>query len=156
MGLLDGLIGNLMGSAPSGNRAQDPLGGLLSGLTGGQGQGGGQLLQIALSMLQQNGGLEGVLGKFRQGGMTQQADSWVSTGKNMTLSADQLQEVFGPSTISDLAARLGMSQDQAGSTMAKVLPEVINHLTPQGRVPADGDDSIAQALSTLANSLSSK
>jgi len=69
MGLLDGLLGNLMGSYLGGNQERT-FG------SGNQMQGGNMLLQLALTMLQQNGGLEGVLGKFRQGGLAQQADSW--------------------------------------------------------------------------------
>jgi hypothetical protein len=65
MGLLDGLLGNVVGSMFSGNQAQSPLGSVLGGLGGGnQQQSGNLLLQLALSMLQQNGGLEGVLGNF--------------------------------------------------------------------------------------------
>ena len=153
MGLLDGLIGNVVDSMLRGNQAQDSLGSVLAGLGGGnQSQSGNLLLQVVLSMLQQNGGLEGVLGKFRQGGLAQQADSWVSTGQNMNISADQLQQVFGSSTISDLASRLGMSEGQASSTMAQLLPDVINQLTPEGQVPANSNEEIAQGLSTLANS----
>ena len=151
MGLLDGLIGNVIGSMLSGNQTQNPF-----GARGNQAQSGNLLLQLALSMLQQNGGLEGVLGKFRQGGLAQQADSWVSTGQNMNISADQLQQVFGSSTISDLASRLGIPSDQAGSAMAQMLPEVINSLTPQGQVPENSNDEIADGLSALANSLGLK
>lgn len=147
MGLLDGLLGNVIGSMLGGNQAQSPFGDARN-----QGQGGNLLLQIALSMLQQNGGLEGVLGKFRQGGLAQQADSWVSTGQNMNISADQLQQVFGSSTISDLASQLGMPRDQAGSAMAQMLPDIINRLTPQGQVPENSDQEIDQGLSMLANS----
>ena len=146
MGFLDGLVGNVIGSMLSGNQTQNPL-----GAGGNQAQGGNLLLQIALSMLQQNGGLEGVLGKFRQGGLAQQADSWVSTGQNMNISADQLQQVFGSSTVSDLASRLGMSEDQAGSAMAQMLPDIINRLTPQGQVPENSNEEISQGLSALAN-----
>ena len=152
MGLLDGLIGDVLGSMSSGNRRQDPLGSVLGGLGGGsQAQGGNLLLQVVLSLLQQNGGLEGVLGRFRQGGPGQQTDSWVGTGQNMNISPDQLQQIFGSSTMSDLAAQLGMPEAQAGSTMAQLLPEVINQLTPQGQVPENGDEEIAQGLSMLAN-----
>ena len=100
MGLLDALIGNVLGSAlGGGNQRQDPLGSVLGGLAGGsQAQSGNLLLQLALSLLQQNGGLEGVLGRFRQGGLGQQADSWVGTGQNMNISPDQLQQIFGSST----------------------------------------------------------
>jgi uncharacterized protein YidB (DUF937 family) len=80
MGLLDGIIGNVMGSMLGGDQTQSPLGSILGGLTGASTAGGNPLLQIALSLLQQNGGLEGVLGKFRESGMGTQADSWVSTG----------------------------------------------------------------------------
>jgi uncharacterized protein YidB (DUF937 family) len=153
MGLLDGLIGDVLGSTLSGNQRQDPLGSVLGGLGGGsQGQGGNLLLQVVLSLLQQNGGLEGVLGRFRQGGLGQQADSWVGTGQNMNISPDQLQQIFGSSTIRDLASQLGMPEEEAGSTMAQLLPEVINQLTPQGQVPENGDEEIAQGLSMLANS----
>jgi uncharacterized protein YidB (DUF937 family) len=153
MGLLDGLIGNVVGSMLRGNQSQDPLGSVLAGLGGGnQAQSGNLILQVVLSMLQQNGGLEGVLGKFRQGGLAQQADSWVSTGQNMNISPDQLQQVFGSSTISDLASRLGMSEGQASSTMAQLLPDVINQLTPEGQVPENSNEEIAQGLSMLANS----
>jgi uncharacterized protein YidB (DUF937 family) len=157
MGLLDGLIGNVLGSMLGGNQGQDPLGSVLGRLGGSNSpQSGNLLLQLALSMLQQNGGLEGILGKFREGGLSQQADSWVGTGQNMNISADQLQQVFGSSTISDLASRLGMSEQQAGSDMAQLLPEVINRLTPEGQVPENSNEEIAQGLSTLANSLELK
>ena len=152
MGLLDGLIGSVIDSMLSGSQARNPLG----GQQGVQAGGANVLLQPALSMLQQNGGLEGVLEKFRQGGLAQQADSWVSTGQNMNISAEQLQQVFGSSTISDLASRLGMSGNQAGSAMAQALPEVIDRLTPQGQVPDNSNEEIAQGLSTLANSLGLK
>ena len=92
MGLLDGLIGQVLGSALSGNRRQDPLGSVLGGLAGGnQATGGNLLMQVLLSLLQQNGGLEGVLGKFRQGGLGHQADSWIGNGRNMNISQDQLR-----------------------------------------------------------------
>ena len=152
MGLLDALIGNVLGSALGGNQRQDPLGSVLAGLGGGsQAQSGNLLLQVALSLLQQNGGLEGILNRFRQGGLGQQADSWVGTGQNMNISGNELQQIFGSSTLRDLASQLGMPEEQAGSTMAHVLPELINQLTPQVQVPANGDEEIAEGLSMLAN-----
>jgi uncharacterized protein YidB (DUF937 family) len=158
MGLLDGILGNVLGAALGDNRAQsqgqDPLGAIFSGLAGGSGGGTGNiLLQLGLSMLQQNGGLEGVLGKFRQAGMGAQADSWVSTGQNMNISPDQLQEVLGSGALSDIAAKLGVSQDQAGSAMSQVLPELIDQLTPQGQITDESNNSIAEGLDALTRSL---
>jgi uncharacterized protein YidB (DUF937 family) len=161
MGLLDGILGNVLGVALGGNReqtqVQDPLSSILGGLTGNSsaatgGGGGNLLLQLALSMLQQNGGLDGVLGKFRQAGMGAQADSWVSTGQNMDISSDQLQQVFGPGALNDIASQLGMSQNQAGSALSQMLPEVINQLTPQGQVTTESNDSVAEALQSLTAS----
>ncbi len=158
MGLLDGILGNVLGAALGDNRAQpqgqDPFGPIFSGLAGGSGGGTGNiLLQLGLSMLQQNGGLEGVLGKFRQAGMGAQADSWVSTGPNMNISPNQLQEVLGSGALSDIAAKLGMSEDQAGSAMSQALPELIDKLTPQGQVTDDSNNSIAEGLDALSRSL---
>ena len=152
MGLFDGIVGNVLGSMLSDNQSDNPLGSVLSKLGGGNTAGGSPLLQIALSMLQQNGGLDEVLSKFRQGGMEQQANSWVSTGENMSISGEQVQQVFGSSAIGDMAAQLGMSHEEAGSTMAQVLPEVINHLTPQGQVPDNSNDLLSEGLSMLAKS----
>ena len=163
MGLLDGILGNVLGAALGGNRQrsqdqqdQDPLSAILGGLTGGSSAGGGAgniLLQIALSMLQQQGGLGSVLGKFREAGMGAQADSWVGTGQNMNISPNQLEQVFGSGALSDIASKLGMSQDQAGSAMSQVLPELINQLTPQGQVTPDAENSVAEGLDTLTRSL---
>lgn len=165
MGLLDGILGNVLGAALGGNRqqsqdqqAQDPLSAILGGLTGGSSAGSGSgsgniLLQLVLSMLQQQGGLGGVLGKFREAGMGAQADSWVGTGQNMNISPNQLEQVFGSGALSDIASKLGMSQDQAGSAMSQVLPELINQLTPQGQVTPDSENSVAEGLDALTRSL---
>jgi uncharacterized protein YidB (DUF937 family) len=104
-------------------------------------------------MLQRQGGLDNVLGKFREAGMADQADSWVGTGQNMNISPNQLEQVFGSSALSDIASKLGVSQDQAGSAMSQVMPELINQLTPQGQVTADSENSVAEGLDALSGSL---
>ena len=85
--------------------------------------------------------------------MGAQADSWVSTGPNMNISAEQLQQVFGSGALGDIAAKLGVSQDQAGSTMSQMLPELINQLTPQGEVTSESENSVAEGLESLVQSL---
>lgn len=134
MGMLDGLIGNA-------------LGGMLG--AGGSGQAQSPLLQIALQLLQQNGGVAGVLDKFRQGGYADQADSWQSTGQNLPLSGNALQEVLGSGTIGQIAGQLGMSHGDAASGLAQVLPQLIDQFTPDGALPDNHDDMVAQALSLL-------
>ena len=133
MGMLDGLLGSLMG-------------GMTSDGTGGRQS---PLLQIALQLMQQNGGLQGMLGKFQQAGYGAQADSWVSTGQNQPISADALSQVLGSGQLSQIAQQLGLSQGAVAGGLASVLPQVVDKMTPQGQVPDDHHDIVAQALALL-------
>jgi uncharacterized protein YidB (DUF937 family) len=71
----------------------------------------------------------------------------------MGISPTQLEQIFGSSTLDGIASRLGVSQEQAGSTMSQALPELINQLTPQGQVTPESNDSIAEGLEALSRSL---
>lgn len=134
MGFLDGILGSLAGSVLGGSQ---------------QGGGGGQLVQLALQVLQQNGGLTGVLDKFRQSGLGKQADSWVSTGQNLPISPDQISQVLGGANLGDLAAKLGLPTGAASSGLAEMLPRIIDKLTPQGQVPEGHEDLVSQGLAML-------
>lgn len=133
MGMLDGLLGSLMG-----------------GMTG-DGTGGKQspLVLMALQLLQQNGGLQGVLAKFQQAGYGAQADSWVSTGQNQPINADVLSQVLGHGQLGQIAQQLGMSHGDAAGGLASLLPQMIDKMTPQGQVTDDHNDMVAQALALL-------
>ncbi len=109
-------------------------------------------MQIALQILQQNGGVGGMLDKFRQGGYADQADSWQSTGQNAPISGDALQQVLGSGAIGQIAQQLGLSHGEAAGGLAQVLPQVIDKLTPNGEVPANDDDLVSQALAMLNKS----
>jgi uncharacterized protein YidB (DUF937 family) len=137
MGLLDGLLGNV-------------LGGLMGGGSGAQQQ--SPLMRMALQMLQQNGGIEGILAKFRQAGYAEQAQSWVSTGENQPISADALQQVLGQGQLGQIAQQLGVGQSEAAGGLAAMLPQIIDQMTPQGQVPADSNDLVAQAMALLTKS----
>ena len=152
MGLLDGLLGNVLNSMLGGaqeSETQSPLGAILNGLSGGNKTMGNSLLSAVISLVQQQGGLGAIVDKFRQNGLAQQADSWVSTGPNLGISADQLQQVVSPSALGGLTSLLGSSGTQASSVLTQILPELINQLTPQGRVPDNDNDLISQALAML-------
>jgi uncharacterized protein YidB (DUF937 family) len=152
MGLLDSLLSDVVGSATGvqgQQAAASPLDSILGSLAGGNQQQTGRLLAAAMTMLQQNGGLGGVLEMFRSSGLGAQADSWLGTGANMAVSGDQLHQVFGGSTLGNFASQLGMPQGQASSAMAQVLPELINQLTPRGQIPDNAGDLISRGLSTL-------
>ncbi|HWZ72248.1 MAG TPA: YidB family protein [Casimicrobiaceae bacterium] len=129
MGLLDGLLGSVLGS--------------------GAQQSQGSMLQIALQVIEQNGGLPGVISKFEHGGMADHVASWVGTGANMPISGAQLQEILGSGSIGEIAQRLGLSHADASSGLARVLPQVIDKMTPDGQVPADQGDIVARARALL-------
>jgi uncharacterized protein YidB (DUF937 family) len=152
MGLLDGILSNVAGSVLSGGQSQqgaNPLEDLVNSLGGGTPTGGGNLLGAVMSMVQQNGGLPGVINMLQNSGLGQQADSWVGTGANQSVSPDQIQQAFGASGLGNLAAQLGTSQGQAGSLLAQVLPELVNQFTPNGQVPDNHNDLISQGLALL-------
>jgi len=118
---------------------------LLQNVVVGTQQGQGSMLQVALQLLQQNGGLPGIISKFEHGGMADHVSSWVATGANMPISGAQLQEILGSGSIGEIAQRLGMSHGDASSGMAQVLPQLIDALTPAGQIPADHGDIVERA-----------
>ena len=81
------------------------------------------------------GGLSGLLQTFHDQGLGAVASSWVGTGANQTISAEQIQSVLQNQHIQAFAAKAGVSPDQASSMIAQFLPMVIDKLTPNGQVP---------------------
>lgn len=130
MGILDGLLGTLLGS----------------GLSGG----GRSLAQAALDLVQQNGGLPGLVDRFKQAGLGAQADSWVGTGANQPISAADLQRVLGSGGLAGLASRLGIPSGELGSGLAQALPELINQMTPQGSIPENHADKLRELLEQMS------
>lgn len=124
---------------------------VVGALSGGQAGGGNGLLEAAMQLLNnpQTGGLAGLVNSFQQGGLGNIVNSWVSTGQNLPISADQLQSVLGGSTLQELAAKLGVSPEQASGSLASMLPQIIDHLTPNGQLPEGGGDLMAQGLELL-------
>lgn len=119
--------------------------GLLDAVLGGSGNasnGGGfdaqQVMALVSQLLQQSGGIEGLLAKLQAGGLGEAAQSWVGTGANQPVSGDQLGGALGPDLMGTLGGLLGGNGQQASSVLAQVLPGLIDQLTPQGQVPAAG------------------
>jgi uncharacterized protein YidB (DUF937 family) len=81
------------------------------------------------------GGLSGLLQTFHDQGLGAVASSWVGTGANQAISAEQIQSVLQDQHIQAFAAKAGVSPDQASSMIAQFLPTVIDKLTPNGQVP---------------------
>jgi uncharacterized protein YidB (DUF937 family) len=123
---------------------------LLGSLPGGGAPGHSQLVLAALQVIQQHGGLPGIVSKFEQGGMADQAASWVGTGANLPISGSQLQAILGTGPIGQIAQQIGLSHGDASAGLAQVLPQIIDHLTPNGQVSADHGDMLKQALAMLS------
>ncbi len=122
---------------------------VVGALAGGQSGSGNALLDVAMQLInQQPGGLGGLVQSFQQGGLGEVVNSWVSTGQNLPISSDQLQSVLGSGQLQDIAARLGMSGDQAAGGLAELLPQVVDKLTPNGQLP-EGGDLLAQGMDLL-------
>lgn len=108
---------------------------------GGNSQTGGSspLMQIAASLLESQGGLDGLLAKLQQGGLAEQAASWVGTGQNQAVDGSQLADALGSGTLGQLASQFGLSGEQISGGLAQVLPQLIDQLTPAGNTEGAGD-----------------
>ncbi len=81
------------------------------------------------------GGLSAVVAKLQQAGFGDQVKSWIGTGQNLPISAQQLQQVLGSDVVKQLAARFGIPVDQLSTVLAQVLPTVVDQASPKGTLP---------------------
>jgi uncharacterized protein YidB (DUF937 family) len=123
---------------------------VVGALAGGESSGGSNLLQTVLQLVNnpQTGGLEGLIRSFQQGGLGDIVNSWVAKGQNLPVSGEQIESVLGGSVLQDLAAQLGVSPQQASGSLADVLPQLIDQMTPNGELP-QGGDLLSQGLDLL-------
>lgn len=114
----------------------DDIAGKVTGNPGGQ----NDLFQAVMGLLgdQKTGGLSGLVKQFSGKGLGDLVNSWVSTGKNLPVTAQQVQQGLGNDTIRDLASKAGLSQDQVASRLTELLPNIVDKLTPDGKLP-EGD-----------------
>ncbi len=141
------LRGQPTGAAASGGGLGDVLGNVLGG---GGGAGGGSLGGMLGSVLgggSAGGGPGGLLDQFQRAGFADQAASWVGTGENKPLPPDAIGQVFGNDAVADIARQAGVSEADASSGLAQLLPQLVDRLTPNGHVPAP--DQLAKGLEAL-------
>jgi uncharacterized protein YidB (DUF937 family) len=100
---------------------------------------GGSSNPLATGLLQminnQPGGLSGLLQSFHDKGLGSLASSWVGTGQNLPITADQIQHVLGSDQVKQMAAKAGISPDAAGAALSQLLPSLVDKLTPNGEMP---------------------
>ncbi|WP_345828381.1 YidB family protein [Pantoea sp. BRR-3P] len=131
MGLLDDLVGSL-------------------GNNNGSGQ-GNQLQQLMAiwNWVQEQGGVEVLLQKFQQGGLGQVLNTWIGSGNNQPVNSGEIQNALGQDQLQSLADKLGTDVNGASGTLAALLPQVIDKLSPQGHV----DTSSTQDLGAMVDGL---
>ena len=134
MGLFDSLAKNALGGMLGGSK-QDPAA-MLSGL------------------LNDAGGLQGLMGQFQKAGFGDQFATWVGTGENQPIGAEQMQNAVGVEEIQRLASKLGMQSHTVLPLLAQFLPQVIDKLTPKGQID-DNNPSGGQIQSVLTGLISS-
>ena len=108
--------------------------GLLDGLLGGAV--GAGVMTAVTSLIQQHGGVQGVVSQLESQGLGGVAKSWISNGPNQPISPEQVHQVFGSDMISQLAAKAGVNPQDLAAKLSQMLPTAIDKLTPAGTVPA--------------------
>jgi uncharacterized protein YidB (DUF937 family) len=124
-GGLGGIVGSLLGGG-AGSGAGGGLGGLLGGSSPGA---------VVSS------GLGNLIKDFQNGGHGQAAQSWVGQGPNQAIAPNDLAKAIGPDAINAIAQQTGMNRDDLLASLSQHLPELINQLTPNGRLPTEQEAS---------------
>ena len=119
-------------AAPAGGGIGGDLGGLLKGGLGGLLAGG-----AAGSVI--SGGLGDLLKQFQQNGQGETANSWVSPGPNKPIAPGDLANALGADQINSLMSQSGLSRQELLDGLSQHLPDVVNHLTPDGRLPTESE-----------------
>jgi uncharacterized protein YidB (DUF937 family) len=108
MGMFDGLVGGIVGAG---------------------------MVSVVNGILEKHGGLQGVVGEFERNGLGATVKSWVGTGPNEPISAAQVHQVLGADLLQQLAAKSGLSVQDLAQRLSQVLPQAVDHLTPDGAIP---------------------
>ena len=122
----------------------DQLGQTVGGMLGGSSS-QNPLMQALTGLLGQNspvGGLTGLVQTFQKNGLGDIVNSWVGTGKNLPVTPQQIQQGLGGDLLSQLATKAGISTDAAGAQLAGLLPDLVDKLTPTGKIEAGGLDQL--------------
>ena len=108
MGMFDGLLGGLVGAG---------------------------MVSVLNNIVEQHGGLQGVVNEFEKNGLGATVKSWVGTGPNQSISPDQVQQVLGPDLLQQLSQKSGLSVQDLTQKLTQVLPQAVDKATPDGAIP---------------------
>src|ERR1700753_373264 len=129
MSILSTLAGAIEGTPNNGTNTP-------SGINLGGAAASGALISQIISMIQSHpGGLAGMLQSFQQGGLGHVFQSWIGTGQKLPVSPDSLHSALGADWIAKIVQATGLSQGQVEQHLATILPQIVDHLTPNGQLP---------------------
>lgn len=106
--------------------------GMFDGLLGGVV--GAEMATVVNGLIEKHGGIQGIVAQLEQQGLGGTVRSWVGTGPNQPITADQVHQAFGSDSVKQLAAKYGMSPEDLSAKLSQVLPQAIDKLTPGGVV----------------------
>lgn len=119
MGLFDSLLGSVLGGGDKTQMLTNLAGSLIGNHSSGQ-------------------GLGGLVQQFESAGLGHLVQSWIGTGQNLPVSPEQIQQVLGSQFVQQFAQQHGIDINSASATIARVLPQLVDQVTPNGQVPAHG------------------
>ena len=131
MGILGEMEKGLLGKTLGGGSPQNPLMDIVMGLITNP----------------QSGGLQGLIQTFKEKGLGDAMSSWIGTGENHSVSGDQIQHALGGNFIQQISQQLGSSKSEVSGGLANLLPDIIDKLTPTGKLPEG--DQLSQGLEML-------
>jgi uncharacterized protein YidB (DUF937 family) len=108
MGMFDGLLGGIVGAG---------------------------MVSVVSNVLEQHGGLQGVVSQFEKNGLGPTVKSWVGTGPNQPISPEDVHKVLGPELLQQLSQKSGLSVPELAQKLSQVLPQAVDKLTPNGAIP---------------------
>ena len=108
MGMLDGLLGGIVGAG---------------------------MVSVVNSIIDQHGGLQGVVSEFEKNGLGATVRSWVGTGPNQAISPDEVHKALGPDLLRQLSEKSGLSVQDLTQKLSQVLPQAVDKMTPNGTIP---------------------
>jgi len=107
--------------------------GLLDGVLGGIV--GAEVTSLVSGVIERHGGIPGLVAQFEQQGLGGVMQSWIGTGANLPISADQLHQVLGNDTVVQLAQKFGINPQDVLQKLAQALPQAVDKMTPNGVIP---------------------
>jgi uncharacterized protein YidB (DUF937 family) len=95
---------------------------------------GAEMVTVVNGLIEKHGGVQGIIAQLEQQGLGGTVRSWVGTGANQPITADQIHQAFGSDTVKQLAAKVGLTPQELAAKLSAVLPQAIDKLTPGGTV----------------------